>query len=126
MTDDGLGSRFRFVRGKWHLSQSDLAARSGVDGATVQGVEAGAIDPDQLTIWKLAHAQHVYPEWLRGDDLPMIPLAEMTVPAQHAAQNGPGSEGLPGYVVIDPGGPWYRGADEEWTVDPTAEGKKQR
>jgi len=121
-----MRSRLKFVREKWDLSQTDLAARSGVDLATVEGIEAGQIDPDRFTIWKLAHVLHVYPEWLRGDDLPMIPLAEMTVPAQHAAQNGPGSEGLPGYVVIDPGGPWYRGADEEWTVDPTAEGKKQR
>jgi hypothetical protein len=78
------------------------------------------VEPDRLAIRKLAHALHVYPEWLDGDDVPMVPIWEMTVESQHAAHNGPSSEGLPGYVVIEPGGPWYRDADGEWAVDGSA------
>lgn len=38
----------------------------------------------------------------------MAALREMTVAEQFKAHTGPGSEGLPGYVVLNPGGPWYR------------------
>lgn len=68
---------------------------------------------------------HIYPEWLLGDDLPMVPVREMTIPAQHAAHNGPGSERLPGYVVIEPGGPWFTDEDDEWNADRTAKRTKR-
>lgn len=104
MTDDSLRSRLRLARKKWEMTATDLSDRSGVDFATIQRVEVGQFEADRLAVWKLALALHVYPELLRWDDLPMVPVWEMTVPAQHAALTGPGSESLPGYVVIDPGG----------------------
>ncbi|MBA2468014.1 MAG: hypothetical protein H0V37_01260 [Chloroflexia bacterium] len=49
----------------------------------------------------------------------MVWLAQMTFEEQHRQQNGPGSEGLPGYVIVGPG-PWYMDDDDEWQVDPEA------
>lgn len=40
----------------------------------------------------------------------MVPLWEMSVEDQHRIQNGPGTEGLPGYVIVPPG-PWFTDAD---------------
>lgn len=50
----------------------------------------------------------------------MIPLWEMSVDDQHRQQSGPGTEGLPGYVIAGPG-PWFTDDYDEWQIDPEAE-----
>ncbi len=57
---------------------------------------------------KLADALQVYPEWFfLAADLPMVPLWAMTTEEQFEVHTGPGTEGLPGFVIVDPGGPWF-------------------
>ncbi len=46
----------------------------------------------------------------------MLSLANMTVWEQHRQQSGPGTEGLPGHVIID-GGSWFMDANGEWRVE---------
>ena len=45
-----------------------------------------------------------------------VPIGQMTSDEQIRQQTGPGTEGLPGFVVIDPGpGGWYFDDDSgEW------------
>lgn len=44
-----------------------------------------------------------------------IPLGRMTAQEQIRQQTGPGTDGLPGFVVVDPGPkPWYQDDDGVW------------
>jgi len=54
-----------------------------------------------------------------------VPLWRMTPDEQIRQQSGPGTEGLPGFVVVDPGpGAWYRDDQGNWRqVDDDAEGQ---
>ncbi len=106
MHDDGLGSRLRFARGKLRLSQHDLAARSG-----------GGDVPDLSDVKRLADTLHVHEQYLRRGDMPKVPLWEMSVEEQHRAQTGLGTEGLPDYVIVEPG-PSYRDDRGSWRVSP--------
>ena len=63
MTD--TSSRLRFLRDSWHLSPDSLATRSGADVVTIRRAETGDVEPDRLTVWKLAEALCVRPEWLQ-------------------------------------------------------------
>lgn len=116
-----IGSRLHYAREKWDLTPEFLATRSGVDVDPIRRIESGDLTPDATTAQRLADALHVYEQWLQDGDIPMAPVWEMTVRTQHEVHNGPGSEGLPGYVVIDPGGPWFLDSDGEWQVDHTTE-----
>lgn len=46
-----------------------------------------------------------------------VPLWRMTLEEQFRQQTGPGTEGLPGFVVVDPGpNPWFfDDKTGEWT-----------
>ena len=110
--DKGFGSRLRFVRERWKLTQDDLAKNAGVGVATIRRMEGGKFDPRLSTASKLADALQVRVEWLLTGDEPMLSLANMTVDEQHKAQSGPGAEGLPGYVIVGPG-PWFTDDDGE-------------
>lgn len=123
--DNTFGSRLRFARKKWDLTQTELAKKAGVNIATVQRAEWGTFDPRLSTVQKLANALHIHEQWLVRGDIPMVPLWGMSVEDQHQGQNGPGSEGLPGYVIVGPG-PWFRDDDGEWQVDGTGERKERR
>ena len=113
--DKEFGARLRYVRGRWKLSQDALAQRAGVGVATIRRMEGRKFDPRLSTVSKLADALQVRVEWLLTGDEPMLSLAQMTVDEQHKAQSGPGTESLPGYVVLD-GGVWYTDANGNWTV----------
>lgn len=118
--NDSFRSRRRFSRQRWKLNQDELADRAGIGVATIRRAEGGKFDPRLSTATKLADALHVRVEWLLTGDLDiMLSLDQMTVDEQFAVHTGPGTEGLPGFVVIDPGGPWYRDDDDEWQVDPS-------
>lgn len=121
MKDDttGLGSRLRFVRERWHLTPEALSNRSGDDAATIRQVEAGAVEPDSETAQRLADALCIYAQWLQDADIPMVPLSCMAVDEQVQSQTGPGTEGLPGFVIVEPG-PWEQDERGEWHVDPSA------
>lgn len=49
------------------------------------------------------------------DEEPPVPLWRMTPEEQVRQQTGPGTEGLPGFVVVDPGpNAWYRDEQGVW------------
>lgn len=103
------------------MTQDELAHRAGVGVATIRRAENGYFDPRMATARKLADALQVRVEWLLTGDDPMVMLNQMTVGEQFHAHTGPGSEGLPGYVVIAPGGPWFTADDGERQIDRAAE-----
>ncbi len=114
--DGGFGSRLRYVRKRWNLTQDGLAKKAGVGVATIRRMEGGKFDPRLSTAAKLADALRVRVEWLLTGDEPMPSLADMTEAEQHKQQTGPGTEGLPGYVIVG-SGPWFTDDDGEWRVD---------
>jgi DNA-binding XRE family transcriptional regulator len=114
--DKGFGSRLRFVRERWHLTQDEVAKKSGV--ATIRRMEGAKYDPRLSTAAKLGDALQVRVECLLTGDEPMLSLADMTVEEQHRALSGPGTEGLPGYVIVGPG-PWFTDDDGEWRGGPS-------
>lgn len=116
MGTDDFGSRLRFVRQKWRLTQERLATQVGVGVATIRRAENAYFEPRLDTARKLADGLQVRVEWLLTGDEPMLWLSQMTVEEQHKQQSGPGSEGLPGYVIVGPG-PWFTDDDGEWHVE---------
>lgn len=109
-----VGDRLRYARAGWGWSQDELATASGVSVATVQRVEGGAYEPQLGTVRKLAEALRIRPDFLAFGNEPMVALFDMTGTGQVRVQSGPGSEGLPGFVVIG-GGVWDV-QDGKWRV----------
>lgn len=66
--DQTIGHRIRASRKKAGLNQGELAALLGVTQPTVANWEAGAHDPRQLMIAKLAEALRVSLGWLAGGE----------------------------------------------------------
>ena len=62
--DKGFGSRLRFARKKWNLTQLQLAQIAGVGVATVRRAENGYFEPRMETAREIADALHVRLEWL--------------------------------------------------------------
>jgi hypothetical protein len=61
-------------------------------------------------------------------DEPPVPLWRMTPDEQERQQTGPGTEGKPGFVVVDPGPrAWYRDETGQWrqTDDDETEGQSE-
>lgn len=115
MNHRGFSKRLNVACAAWELDSVTLAERSGLALPLVANMLSGVGDiPSPSDVKRLADALHVHGQWLTHGNIPMIPLWEMTVRDQHKAQNGPGTAGLPGYVVIDPGGPWFIDADGKW------------
>ncbi len=111
-----FGERLRYARHRWGLDQGTLATRAEVGVATIRRCEGDAFGPRLSTAQKLADALQVRVEWLLTGDGDMVTLAKMTPDAQVKAQTGPGTDGLPGFVVVE-GGAWYRDNDGAWVVD---------
>ena len=111
-----FGERLRFVRHRWGFDQLTLATRAGVGVATIRRCEVDTFDPRLSTAKELAGALQVRVEWLLTGDGEMVALHQMTQDEQISAQTGPGTEGLPGFVVVE-GGVWYRGDDGAWVVE---------
>lgn len=61
-----LGARLKEARLRRVLTQSDLAAASGVPVVTISRIENGHVaeSPRQSTVRKLAGALDIEPEWL--------------------------------------------------------------
>jgi transcriptional regulator with XRE-family HTH domain len=120
--DNTFGSRLRFVRKKWGLTQTELAERAGVNIATVQRAEWGTFDPRFSTAQKLADALHVRVEWLlTGDSDTMVLLNHLTFDEQMKSRP---PAGHPDTVLIVGPGPWFMDEDGEWQVDRAAFGAK--
>ena len=122
-----VGDRLRYARERWGWSQDELARAAAVGVATIRRAEGGKFEPRLETARRLADALFVRVEWLLTGSDPMLGLEHMTVEEQHRCQSGPGTEGLPGYVIVSPG-PWYRDGDV-WKVNRAAvrssEGQKR-
>lgn len=116
MTSENFGTRLRYARHKWHLTQTGLAVKAGVGVATIRRVENAYYEPRMDTARKLAAALQVRLEWLLTGDEPMLWMVQMTAEEQHKQQSGPGTEGLPGYVIAETG-PWFTDDDGEWMVE---------
>lgn len=116
--DKGFGSRLRLARKRWMLNQGQLADKAGVGVATIRRMEGAKYDQRLSTAAKLADALRVRVEWLLTGEEPMLFLANMTEAEQHKQQTGPGTEGLPGYIIAGPG-PWFTDDDGEWRVEPS-------
>jgi len=111
-----IGERVILAQHRHRWTQMQLAEASGVAPATIRRIVGGQFSPRLETARKLADALSVRIEWLLTGDEPMLMLGNMTPDEQHRAQTGPGTEGLPGYVV-GRGGPWYRDEAGEWQID---------
>ncbi len=120
--DKGFGSRLRFVRDRWKLTQDGLAKIAGIGVATIRRAENAYYEPRLDTARKLADALHVRFEWLITGDEPMLWMSQMTVDQQHEEQNDPEQAGLPGCVIVGPG-PWFRDDSGEWQVSGKEQGK---
>lgn len=114
-----FGGRLRYARLKWGLSQGQLAEKAGVGIATIQRAEQDTFDPRLSTAQRLADALSIRVGWLLTNEDEIAALHQLTVDQQHVEQSGPGTDGLPGYVVI-PGGVWYEDDDGEWQVEQAA------
>lgn len=117
--EGGFGERLRFARQRWNRTQDELAGEAGVGVATIRRAEGGKFEPRLETARRLADALMVRVEWLLTGDEPMLWTSQMTMDEQHRAHTGPGTEGLPGYLVF-PDGRWYRDDSGEWRVDRSA------
>jgi len=95
-----IGERLRRTRRACDITQQALADRIGVAHSTIVRIEKGRIRPSADTLFALADALGVDPKWLLQGELPTGGLANMTATEQILAQSGPGTEGLPGFVVI--------------------------
>ncbi len=122
---DSFGSRLRFVRKRWYLTQPQLADISGVGVATVRRAENGYFEPRLESARRLADALHVRVEWLlTGDSGVMVLPSHMTVDEQMQMRPSADSEHPDTVLIVGPG-PWYRDADGEWQVDVAAERMNQ-
>lgn len=118
-SDTRFGNRLRATRERFGWTQTQLAHRANVGVRTIRRIEQDTEEqfyPRFATACRIAEALQVRVEWLLWNDGPMLSLANMTAWEQHTSQSGPGTEGLPGYVILDPGGPWEQGADGDWRV----------
>jgi transcriptional regulator with XRE-family HTH domain len=110
-----MGDRLRWCRRRYDWTQRDLARLTSVGLATIRRIEQHEFEPRLETVRRLAERLNVREGWLAFGDEPMVGLAHMTADEQHRAHAGPGTERLPGYVVVGPG-PWHREGDE-WQID---------
>lgn len=123
-----MRDRLRLARRLWGWNQEELAKASGVGVATIRRIETEKVAFRLETVKRLADALYVRDEWIVYGNEPMVGIYQMTPDAQHDAHTGPGSAGLPGYVVIDPGGPWRHpdDDDEAWEIDPAWQKEENR
>lgn len=121
-----VGARLQWARKKHGLTQEQLSKRSGVGLATIRRIEQeqGGFTPQLGKLENLASALHIRAGWLAFGEEPMLMLWHMTGDEQVRAQSGAGTEGLPGFVVVD-GGVWYRDGDT-WRVDGVKKGKESK
>lgn len=120
-----FGSRLRYARKKWHLTQPELADRAAVGVATVRRAENGYFEPRLESARRLADALDVRLEWLlTGDSDTMVLSVHLTIEEQMKSRPPAGS-GHPDTVLIVGPGPWFMDDDEEWQVDGAAERKEE-
>lgn len=110
-----VGNRLRWVRKRWTLTIDELAVRADIAPEELRQIADGTLKPTRATIQRLADALYISAEWLLTGVGGPIGLAHMTQDEQIKAQSGPGTEGLPGFVVTR-GGPWYRNGNGRWQV----------
>ncbi|MDQ3657683.1 MAG: hypothetical protein M3457_21740 [Chloroflexota bacterium] len=116
MSKRGFTKRLNIAFAAWGFDSARLAERAGWPLPIVANALSGVGNvPDLSDTKRLADVLHVYEQWLRCGDIAMVPMWEMTVEDQHRAQTGPGTEGLPGYVFVEPG-PWFTDAAGKWIV----------
>lgn len=117
MSHRGFSKRLNVACAAWGLDRLALAERAGLALPVVErALSRDGETPRLSDVKRLADALHVQEQWLSRGDIPMVPLWEMAVEEQFRVHTGPGSEGLPGYVVIAPGGPWFRDEVGEWQL----------
>ncbi len=125
MTGDSFGSRLLDMRKAWGFTQGEIADKANVGVRTIRRIENGdGFFPRMESAQRIADVLHVRLSWLVMGEEPMLSLSHMQTEEQHKAQGGPGTEGLPGYVIVGPG-PWYTDDEGEWQVDRSATGTKQ-
>lgn len=110
---DTVGSRLRDARRRRGWTQLRLAAEVGLGHATVERCERGEATPRVENLAAIAKALEIQPAWLAYGEEPMALPENMTTAAQFEMHTGPGTEGRPGYVIVEPG-PWEVGDDGEW------------
>lgn len=112
-----MSDRLKYARKAHGHTQETLAKQTGCGLATIRRIEQakGPRDMELGTIDTLAAVLRIEPAWLAYGVEPMVTLAQMTPEEQVKRQTGPGTKGLPGFVVIE-GGVWETSRDGEWTV----------
>lgn len=118
MSHRGFSKRLNVACAVWGLGCLALAKRAELALPIVErALSRDGETPSASDVQRPGDTLRVEEQWLVFGDIPMVPLWEMTPEEQHKVQNGPGSEGLPGYVVINPGRPWYRDRKGKWRVE---------
>lgn len=92
--------------GSWRSRRESVTQRSS-------GARGGEATPRVENVQALANALQVQTAWLIDGREPMVLPGQMTVTHQFRMHTGPGTEGRPGYVIVEPG-PWQLGDDGEW------------
>jgi transcriptional regulator with XRE-family HTH domain len=123
---EAVADRLRWARKQHGLTQRELAKITGVGLNTIRRIEQEpeSFTPQLGTVEKLAAALHIRAGWLAFGEEPMLWLADMTAEAQIIAQTGPGTVGLPGFVIVAEG-PWYRDGGE-WHVEGVKKGSNRK
>lgn len=114
---DHFGSRLRFARQRWELTQDQLAVKAGVGVATIRRSENGYFDPRLSTAQKLADALQVRVEWLLTGDADVMVWPHHLTFAEQLKARPPADSGHPDTVLIMGQGPWYTDDAGEWRVD---------
>jgi transcriptional regulator with XRE-family HTH domain len=110
-----MGDRLRWCRRQHGWTQRELAAVSGVGLATIRRIEQDESKPRLDTARRLAETLHVREGWIAFGESPMLDLGHMATEVQHRVQSGPGTAGMPGYVIVG-SGPWFIDDEGEWQV----------
>lgn len=108
---ESIGERIRWARHRSGMTLADVSKATGMTAAALSRIELGQAQPRPTTMRRLATALGVRVEWLSVGEMPPVAkdaddpppeLWRLPVAEQHRAHNGPGTEGKPGYVIVEP------------------------
>lgn len=68
---ENTSSRLKEAMKLFHLTQADIARKSGISKSSISRYVSGEVLPNQFKLYLLGKALHVSPVWLMGLDVPM-------------------------------------------------------
>lgn len=119
-----MGDRRKWCRRECGRAERELVTVSGVGLATIRRIEQDEFKPRLDTVRRLPETLHTREGSLAFGESPMLGLNNMTGDEQMRMHAGPGTAGLPGFVIVE-GSAWYRDEDGNWKVDRTRLGQRE-